>query len=185
MNKAKFVTQVAAFLAFFAYLQVTPAQNQEVLPSEVLKMEREAMGLLRSVPYRSTMTAETFAARGQEPTWKTILIREMVAPDRYREVQEDITQEKSQRRELIAVSSTYYQRFNNGPWQVLPPPPERIVPKNETIPATAAKPKIESNAWLIETLTDKGRMVSIYEYKSTVTREVDGKEVTQMTTTRF
>jgi hypothetical protein len=161
------------------------AQSKEPSPSEIFSMERRALGMLSLVPYRSTMTGETFPARGQEANWKTVLIREIIAPDRYREVQENTTQGKSDRRELIAVSGKYYQRFDNDPWREYPPRSDYVAPKNEASPAIASKPKIESQARLLETLTENGRLVSVYEVKSKVTREIDGKEVTQLTTSRF
>jgi hypothetical protein len=180
--------RISIFLFFFVILlffSSASAQNREVLPAEVLKLERDAMGMLRPIPYRSTMTGETFSARGQEANWKTIVIQETVTPDRYRQVVEDFTQGKSERRELIAVGGTYYHRFGNGPWQVLPPRQTSDIPKTETTQTITSKPKIESKAWLVETLTDNGHTVSVYEYKSTSTREVDGKSVTQMTISRF
>ena len=185
MTKHPRISIFLFFLLVLLFFSSASAQNTEVLPAQVLKLERDALGLLRSIPYRSTMTGETFPARGQEADWKTIVVQEVVAPDRYRQVVEDFTKGKSERRELIAVAGTYYHRFGNGPWQVLPPRQNSDNPKTETTQTVTSKPKIESKAWLAETLTENGRTVSVYDYRSKATREIDGRHVTQIITYRY
>jgi hypothetical protein len=181
-------TCIPIFLFFFMillFINSASAQNKEVLPADVLRMERKATDMLSSIAYRSTMTGETFPARDQDANSKTVLIREILPPDRYREIQENTENGKWNRRELVAVGGKYFQRFDNGPWREYPPPPDYKIPGTATAPAVAAKPKVESKAWLVETLTENGHAIAVYEYKSTSTREIDGKSITQMTTSRF
>ena len=185
MSKKQISVKSLCFYMVLLFISSASAQSKEVTSIDVRKMEQKAMELLRSVPYRSTTIAETFPVRGEAANWKSKMILEVVPPDRTRQVQETLTSEKPDRREIISVSGTYSQRFNDGPWQVLPPPPDYVGPRNETPPIPVLKPKFEIQTRLVETLTENGRTVSVYEIKNKFTREVDGKEAVQLTSSRF
>ena len=183
-----FCTAVFVVGSFFLFgiQQAALAQVQEVSYSDISKMERTTLGLLRSIPYRMTRTAETFPERGKEASWKGVLIVETNPPDRSRQISVTTTQGKSERWEIVSISGRHYQRFNDGPWQVLPPPPPPKDTEPKNAPASVgSRPKIEAQAQLVETLTEKGRLVSVYDTKSTTTREVDGKEVVQIVTSKY
>jgi hypothetical protein len=181
------ITVFVGSLFLFGIQQATFAQGQEVPYSEVSRMEQTASELRHSIPYRLTLTAESFPERDKEPSWKGISVLETVPPDRSHEIHENTAQGKSDRRELFSIAGKYYQRFNGGPWQVRRPPPPPPIPASIGLAASPAgsRPKVETKAWLIETLIENGRLVYVYESKGTATREVDGKEVTQIATSRY
>ena len=64
----------------FAFDNVSLAQDKEVNSLEISRMEQAAMGMLHSIPYRSTVTAESFPERGKEASWKSVIVREVVPP---------------------------------------------------------------------------------------------------------
>ena len=87
--------------------------------------------------------------------------------------------------EVISIAGKSFQKFDNGSWFARQPPPDYVGPANAPAPTPISKPRFENQARLVETLTEKGRLVSVYETISKSTREVDGKEVSQITTSRF
>jgi len=170
-------------LFLFGLCQATLCQGKEVSYSDVIKLEQSAVTLLKAVPYRSTMTNWVFPERGKEPSWKSILIRETVRPDLWREVQENFSPASVRRTEVVFVGGNFYQKLNDGPWQLrqLPPPPVALP---TTAGITASRPRFEVSARLIETLNDKNGMISVYETKSKSTKEEGGKEISQIATSR-
>jgi hypothetical protein len=176
---------LAGLLLLFGIQQATSAQSREISFSEVNRMEQTALGLLQSIPYRSTLTAESFPARGKEASWKGISILEKASPDRSRQVYINVSQGKSERREIVSIGGNNYQRFDGGPWQVLAAPARNRVGSINEVKPIVSRPRVESKTSLIETIQEKGRLVSIYEVKNTTTREVDGKEVVQIGTSRY
>jgi hypothetical protein len=175
-------------LAFFVvggFHQVV-AQSKEASYGEISKMEQAAMVLILSIPHRRTMTSWVFPDRDKEPTWKSVLISEIIPPDRSRWIQENIVSESGsfKRMEVVSVGGTHYQKIDKGPWYMREPPPPPVVPIASPLPS-APRPRFENSAQLLETLTERGRLVSVYETKSKSTREVDGKEVIQINTSRY
>jgi len=160
------------------------AQSKEVSYAEVFRMEQAALSLLRSIPNRSVMTSWVYPERGKEATYKNVFIREITHTDRLRQISEELSSGKSERRELVSIGEKNYQRFNNGPWQVLD------LPKNygvwgDPAPPVSSKPRFETSARLIETVNEKNGPVSIYETISKSTREEGGKEISQIVTSRY
>jgi hypothetical protein len=180
----------ALFFGFFVVIgldQSTLSQSKEFSYGEVGQMEQTALGLIRAIPHRSTATHESFPGRGKEPTWKSVLTSETIAPDRSRWIQQNLVSESSgsfKRMEVVSISGKHYQKIDNGPWLLKEPPPPPVVPTVAADPRFS-KPRFENHAWLIETLTEKGRLVTVYETKSRSTREQDGKEISQITTSRY
>lgn len=175
----------AGLLFLFGIQQATLAQSREIPFSDVNRMEQTALGLLQSIPYRSTLTAESFPERGTEASWKGISILEKASPDRSRQVYINVARGKSQRREIVSIGGNNYQRFDDGPWQVLGAPARNHVGSTNELKPIVSRPRIENKTSLIETIQEKGRLVSIYEVKNTTTREVDGKEVVQIGISRY
>lgn len=178
------ITLFLGVLVVLGWHQAALAQRKEAAYSEVFRMEQAALSLLRSLPHRSTTTHEVVPEVGKDPTYKSILTYETIPPDRSRSVQENVTPASFKRMETIFVAGRFYQKFDGRPWfeREPPPPPVPIETQGTT---RVSKPRFENNAWLLETLTEKGRLVSVYETKSKSTREVDGKEITQITTSRY
>src|SRR6185503_4106595 len=112
----------ALFFGFFVVIgldQSTLSQSKEFSYGEVGQMEQTALGLIRAIPHRSTATHESFPGRGKEPTWKSVLTSETIAPDRSRWIQQNLVSESSgsfKRMEVVSISGKHYQKIDNGPW---------------------------------------------------------------------
>ena len=180
MKRSNVAILCFGFFILFAFDDVSLAQDKEVNSLEISRMEQAAMGMLHSIPYRSTMTAESFPERGKEASWKSVIVREVVPPGQLHEIVLD----KSNRREYIALDGKHYQRFNDGAWQAFPPPPDYVGPAGGSA-APSSKPRFENQARLVDSFTDKNRFVSVYEIKIKVTKDVEGKEITQLMTSRL
>jgi len=181
-------TLLLGFFVVFSLHYSSFAQSKEVSYSDVFRKEQAALQLIRSIPHRSIMTSWVYPERGERVIFKSVLTRETIGPDRLHSIQENVVSEPGsfKRMEFISIAGRNYRRFDEGPWQVLGPSPDYIGPANGPPAAqTVSRPRFENSAQVVETLTEKGRLVSVYETKSRITKEVDGKEVSQITTFRF
>jgi hypothetical protein len=85
---------------------------------------------------------------------------------------------------MIYISGKNYRKIDSGEWQPLPPYPDYVGPViQEQKPV--AKPRITSEAWLVENVTLGGRNVSVYETKSTVVTTEGEKETTKISSGRY
>jgi len=178
--------RIVLFVAF-GLLAATPpikAQIREVNYFEVLKLEQTAKVLLRAVPHRSTTTSWVFPERDKDPTWKSILIREVVSTDRSRWIQINESPASFKRMEVISIGEKHYRKVDDAPWQVMAPPSDYVGPSNLPTSGTS-KPRIETQARLVETVNDKNGVVSVYETVSRSTLVKNGREVTNINTGRF
>ena len=165
--------------------QIANSQNKEITAWEISRMEQSAISILRAGPYRSIFTSWVFPERGKEHSFKTTMITEVDIVGHTRSVQENDTPGSFKRMEVMSISGQHYRKIDDGPWQLLTPPPLGYGQPMETPKSTGSKPRFENSAKLVETLTGKNGTVSVYETVSKSTRDEDGKEVTRISTNRF
>lgn len=177
--------KVAIYVSLLLGVLGTQAHGQEVKFSDVFKMEQTAMTLLRAVPHRSTRTSWVFPERGKEATWKSTLINEILSAERSRWVQINESPGSFKRMEVVSIGGKHYRRVDDAPWHLLGPPPSDIVLPPAPTPPKITKPRFENTARLVETISDKSGLVSVYETISKSTLEENGVEVSKIHTIRY
>lgn len=177
-------TILGLFVITLFSLQTVSAQEKEVKFSDIATMEASALNLLKSVSHRSIWTSQVFPERGKEATYKAVFTVEKEFPGRSREVRETGGTQGVYRTEIVTIGDRSYARSGNRPWQTAGAVKEY---GKWGVPASGnpSKPKFESSARLVETITNENGEVSIYETVTRIIREENGKEETSIVTSRY
>lgn len=182
----KLAVLICGLACFFGLSQTVLGQENEVTYAEVLRMEQSAMLLMRSVPYRSTMTSWVFPERGKDASYTNVLIRETTGPDRWRSIQVNDQPGSFRRMEVITIGDQAYRKVDERPWEAVPlPPPPPPAPEKADPSKPAPVIRFENKLRLVETVNAEGGPVSVYEAVSKSFRLEGAREVARITTNRY
>ena len=111
-----FILMLLSVSALNGQTTANTPQQKAITMKEFAEIDKKAKQLLKTTPYRLTITSEPPRTEKDEVFEISKLVEERVPPDRSRRLLEGTEQKKPWKNEMIVIGNLQFVRENDGPW---------------------------------------------------------------------